>query len=254
MDQRAFRGAVIAAAAKPDAIRGWIGTAVAVILVIAVTRQCRRPTWLLGRAFAEIMNRSHASLTIWGLSHIQIDRDATILDVGCGGGATVRRLASMAAEGRIFGVDYSAASVATARRTNAARIATGQVDLRIASVSALPFPDDTFDVVTAVETHYYWPDLHRDLVEILRVLKPGGTLIIIAEVYRGHHFAWLYRPVMALLGAAYLNEPEHRELFTAAGFTDVRASEQDAKGWICAYGNKVNAAGVTTSRSMPVAP
>ena len=199
------------------------------------------------------MNRSHASLTVWGLSHIQIDRDATILDVGCGGGATVARLASMAEQGKIFGVDYSAASVATARRTNAARIATGQVDVRIASVSALPFPDNTFGVVTAVETHYYWPDLRRDLVEILRVLEPGGTLIVIAEVYRGRRLDSLYRPVMAALGAAYLTEPAHRELFTSAGFTSVSAFEERAKGWICVVGKKAVPAGVTTSPSTPVA-
>lgn len=42
-----------------------------------------------------------------------------------------------------------------------------------------------FDLATAVETHYYWPDLNADMQEVLRVLKPVGTLIIIAEAYKG---------------------------------------------------------------------
>ena len=39
--------------------------------------------------------------------------------------------------------------------------------------------DDRFDLVTAVETHYFWPDLPRDLVEVRRVLKPGGMLALV---------------------------------------------------------------------------
>jgi len=60
-----------------------------------------------------------------------------------------------------------------------------RVEIREGSVSQLPFSEDVFDLVTAVETHFWWPDLPADMREVLRVLKPGGTLIIIAEVYKG---------------------------------------------------------------------
>jgi ubiquinone/menaquinone biosynthesis C-methylase UbiE len=49
----------------------------------------------------------------------------------------------------------------------------------------LPFPDGLFDLVTAVETHYFWPDLPADMREIQRVLRPGGTLVVLAEAYKG---------------------------------------------------------------------
>ena len=45
-----------------------------------------------------------------------------------------------------------------------------------------------FDLVTAVETHFFWPDLPNDVREVLRVLKPGGTFLLIAEVYRGRQY------------------------------------------------------------------
>jgi len=45
-----------------------------------------------------------------------------------------------------------------------------------------------FDLVTAIETQYYWPDLVNDMREILRVLAPGGTLVIIAESYKNGKF------------------------------------------------------------------
>lgn len=216
----------------------WVGYVIGIAAAIVVVRQCRRPTWLPGRLLATVMNRSHAALTEWGLEHVAIDPRATILDVGCGGGAAVRRLASIAVDGKVFGVDYAPASVATARRTNGARIAAGQVDIQLASVSALPFPADTFSVVTAVETHYYWPNLRENLHEILRVLEPGGTVVLIAEAYRGRRDDWLYRPAMRLLGGAYLSKSEHCEVLAAAGFADVSVFENRAKGWICVRGTK----------------
>jgi SAM-dependent methyltransferase len=51
-------------------------------------------------------------------------------------------------------------------------------------LSRLPFADGNFELVTAVETQYYWPDLVADMREILRVLKPAGTLIVMAESYK----------------------------------------------------------------------
>jgi Methylase involved in ubiquinone/menaquinone biosynthesis len=107
-------------------------------------------------------------------------------------------------------------------------------------VSRLPFAADTFDLVTAIETHYYWPDLPKDLEEIRRVLKPGGSLIIIAEAYRGRRMDWLYRPVMALLRAKYLTVAEHRQLLSAAGYAQAEVFVNEPKGWLAAVGRKQN--------------
>jgi ubiquinone/menaquinone biosynthesis C-methylase UbiE len=182
------------------------------------------------------MNASHSPLTRWGLEHVVIGTDFVILDVGCGGGATVSRLADIASRGRVCGVDYSDGSVAVSRRKNAALIAAGRVDIRKASVSQLPFDAGTFDLVTAIETHYYWPNLPASMREIRRVLKPGGTLMILAESYRGSRFDALQRVVMKPLKSAHLSVDEHRELFTAAGYSDAQVNEHRGKGWICATG------------------
>jgi ubiquinone/menaquinone biosynthesis C-methylase UbiE len=98
---------------------------------------------------------------------------------------TIRKLATMAAAGKVYGLDYSEVSVAVAKKTNAPWIASGRVALRQGSVSQIPFPNHTFDLVTAVETHYFWPDLPAGTRGVLRVLKAGGRFLLIAEVYRG---------------------------------------------------------------------
>ena len=215
------------------------GAAVGAVVMARSARQCRKPSDRAGRAVLQRMNVSHAELTAWGLSHVAIRDDFTMLDVGCGGGRTIDRLASIATKGKVFGVDYSEDSVATARETNARWIEQGRVDIQLGTVSRLPFPDGTFDLVTAVETHYYWPDVPRDVREVFRVLEPSGTFAIIAEAYRGRRNDWLFRPTMTLiLRAAYLTPDEHRHLLVDAGFVDVQVFEEKAKGWLCASGRR----------------
>src|SRR5437868_6848695 len=121
--------------------------------------QMRRPNRWIGEPFVRAMNVTHSTLTDWGLSHVRIKPSSTILDVGCGGGATVRKLASLAPHGLVHGIDYAPGSIAVARKLNAELITAGRVEIRRASVSQLPFADSTFDLVTAIETQYYWPNL-----------------------------------------------------------------------------------------------
>ncbi len=211
---------------------------VGVFLVAWLIRQVRKPSGPLGRCVVRAMNVSHGAMTNWALAQLTVPRRGTILDVGCGGGGTVRKLAALAPEGNVFGLDYSATSVTVTREVNAHAIERGRVHIEQGSVAALPFADETFDIVTAVETHYYWPDLPANVREILRVLKPGGSFALIAEAYRGGPLGLLWGMIMPLLGAAFLNDTEHRELLHDAGFSDVTTTHRRGKNWICAIGRK----------------
>ncbi len=186
------------------------------------------------------MNSRHSKLTDWGLQHISIENHYTILDVGCGGGRTISKLAATATQGKVYGIDYSEASVAATKRTNARWIDLGRVEVRHGSVSQLPFPDSTFDLVTAVETHFWWPNLPGDMREVFRVVKPGGTLILIAEIYKGAHTiaAKLSEKYAALTGMKLLSVEEHRELCANAGYSNIQIIEERGKGWICGIGRK----------------
>lgn len=220
----------------------WPALRVALVLAAAVylMLQVRRPSKWLGRPFVWLMNKSHSTLTDWGLRHAEIDKNFTILDVGCGGGRTIQKLAAAVCDGKVYGVDYAEGSVAASRNGNAQAISAGRVKIKQASVSQLPFADNKFDLVTAIETQYYWSDLPNDMQEVLRVLKPGGTLLIIAETYRNGAGAVnkVFGPVMKLLGSSSLSAEDQRSLFSNAGYTDVQIFEEQKKGWICASGKK----------------
>jgi len=202
--------------------------------------QCQKPTGWLGRFVLWNMNWQHSKVTDWGLSHISIDRHATVLDVGCGGGRTVSKLAAIASEGRVYGVDFSKESVAVAKKTNRQWISMARVEIREGDVSHLPFSEDVFDLITAVETHFWWPDLPADTRELLRVLKPGGELVIIAEIYAGAKTktAKLAEKYLPMSGMRLLSVNEHRELLANAGYSEVQVIEEPSKGWICCIGRK----------------
>lgn len=202
--------------------------------------QCRQPAGWLGRIILRNMNQRHSSVTDWGLSHVPVPVGGAILDVGCGGGRTIAKLAAKATDGKVYGVDHSAESVKIAAGVNADLVAGGRVEIRLGSVSKLPFPDGMFDLVTAVETHFFWPDLRGDTREVFRVVHPGGRFLVIAEVYRGAPttVARLCEKHAPKTGMILLTPGEHQELLEAAGFRDVELFTWPEKGWICATGRK----------------
>jgi SAM-dependent methyltransferase len=187
------------------------------------------------------MNASHSKLTDWGLGQASVGKADWILDVGCGGGRTVQKLAALATEGKVVGIDHSVASVTASRKANRRAIEVDRIEIRQASVSQLPFGDKTFDLATAVETHYFWPDLAADTREVLRVLKPGGRLVVIAEAYRGGKGDKRIRQLAELTEMKILSAAEHKEMLQSAGCSDVQVIEEYDKGWLCGIGRKTSA-------------
>jgi ubiquinone/menaquinone biosynthesis C-methylase UbiE len=148
-----------------------------------------------------------------------------VLDVGCDGGRMVAKLAALAPSGKTYGIDSSEASVMAARRANRNLVSEGRVEILEASVTALPFADGIFDVVTAVEMPSFSRDLPAEPGEVLRVLKPGGTFALIAESYRGGRHDRLH-----------LTVDEYEDRLTRAGYSAVEVIEEYNKGWLCALG------------------
>jgi ubiquinone/menaquinone biosynthesis C-methylase UbiE len=200
-----------------------------------VARQWTQPSGWAGRLTVRMMNRRHSKLTDWALQYVPVRQTDIVLDIGCGGGRTVAKLAAIAGAGRVTGIDHSEASVTVSRKTTAK---SRNVEILRASVSNVPFPDSTFDVVTAVETHYYWPDLGGNLREVLRVLRPGGTFAIIAEAYKGAKYGRMMQEFERLAEITLLTPDEHRHALVSAGFSDVQVQEAADKGWICVTGRK----------------
>ena len=177
--------------------------------------QCARPEGFMGRCMLRFMNFGHAPLTNWGLDHVTFRDGMTMLDVGCGGGATLKRLLKRSTGGKVFGIDISEESVAKARSLNK-QLLGSRVFVEQGSADSLPWAPQTFDVVTAVETVYFWPDLQKCFQEVKRVLKPGGQFAIMLEVIEGDSM-W----TNVVDGMAVYPPEQLKDMLEQAGFSDV---------------------------------
>ena len=136
----------------------------------------RKPKGKLGNLQLKSMNKEHTPVSLWGLKHLDIKPDDVILDVGCGGGININRMSKKAK--KVYGVDYSIESVKLSREVNMHEIYDGKVEVVKGDVQDLPFDDESFDIVTAFETVYFWPNIEKCFGEVKRVLKPGGIFLI----------------------------------------------------------------------------
>lgn len=175
-----------------------------------------RPAGSEGEKMLERMNRSHEPLRRWAFEHVAWVPGMRILDVGCGGGGTIADMLVLSAGSVIDGLDHMEASIAAATATNRTHMGA-RVFLKRSDVTTLPYEAGTFDLVTAVETVYFWPQIDKALAEIHRVLKLGGQLMIACEGSDPDTARW--KPEDDTPFVVYRPE-ELAALVSAAGFSD----------------------------------
>lgn len=203
-------------------------------------KNARKPVGELGHKILDRMNRSHEEMAQWGVSHFEINEDSKILDIGCGGGRNIERFSKQISEnGRVVGIDYSEVSVEKSTELNKDAIDEGIVNVLQGSVSEMPFYDETFDIATAFETVYFWPDFINDLCEVNRVLKKGGMIFICNEaVYREGEME-KYDDLVELLDMKIYSEDVLEKSLKKAGFDEVESYINDENDWICVMAKKV---------------
>lgn len=130
---------------------------------------------------------------------------SSILDVGCGNGYLLKKLAKQAK--KVVGIDYSKELVSIAKRHvhNFKNIRIQNVDI----VDPLPFPDAMFDVVIANMVLQYVPTLETFALSARHVLKPGDLLIIIID----HPVHSLFFRAQALTGKKETKFIENKSYF-----------------------------------------
>jgi SAM-dependent methyltransferase len=107
---------------------------------------------------------------------VALDPRASVLEVGSGPGRLAARLAVLAPEIRITGVDITPEMVARATDLAARSGLSDRVAFRVGDVGALPLPDESVDVAVSTFSLHHWPDPAGGLAEIYRVLRPGGVV------------------------------------------------------------------------------
>ncbi|MEJ2242086.1 MAG: class I SAM-dependent methyltransferase [Candidatus Bathyarchaeota archaeon] len=194
-------------------------------------KQFKCPKGLKGRIVAESMNRGHSALTDWGLKKVEIKPQFKILDVGCGGGKTISKLASLAFKGKVYGIDYSSDMVEYSKEVNNELIAENRVLIIESSVENLNFPDGFFDLVTGVETYYFWSNLLKAFNEIKRVLKQKGKLLLINEMIKDGIYEVENAEIIADTNVNLVSLSEIKSMLQSIGFTNVNVFSKKKSPW-----------------------
>lgn len=192
----------------------------------------RKPEGFLGKLMVNGMNGGgHAAMANWALAMVTIDRDDHILDIGCGGGANIARLLQRTLQGTVMGIDFSSVSVRKSTKVNAKAIQEGRCKVLEGNVANLPFAESSFDVVTAFETIYFWPDIEHCFNEVKRVLKPGGQFVIVNESDGSGEMDAKWESMIEDMHTYTPEEIRHH--LTNVGFNDLNITVNEEKRWLC---------------------
>ncbi len=170
------------------------------------------PHGLTGRVFGALMTWLNAPAVRYAADAIELSPGQTAVELGFGTGRLVRALAAKGV--RVAGVDPSVLMVETARRANLAAVEDGRADLRLGAADRLPWPENSFAAAFALHSFQFWPDPRSALLEISRVLEPGGRLVL---VLRRSGAAWLPNPLSRMAD----EEIQLQSLLTELGWVDV---------------------------------
>ena len=189
-----------------------------------------KPEGIGGKIMVNMMNAGHSSMAEWGFTHIEIRNDYRCLDIGCGGGANVKKLLVKTPYGKVIGIDYSEVSVIKSSKINKAEIENKHCEILQGNVMKLPFRKETFDIITAFETIYFWPDINEAFKQVYRVLKVSGTFMICNESNGENSKEEKWTKIIQ--GMKIYNSEQIKKSLEDAGFTDIKI-HKNKKGWLC---------------------
>ncbi len=182
------------------------------------------------------MNTGHANLADWGFTHLPAIEPERAVDLGCGGGRNAGEMLKKYPKVHVTAVDYSAVSVERAKAYNKAMIAAGRCTIQQGDVSDLRLPAVAFDLATAFETVYFWPELEKCFAQVVKVLKPGGVFMICNESDGTDPTSVRFEKIID--GMKNYTAEEITAALKAAGFSEVTSDHHPNKPWITVLARK----------------
>lgn len=182
-------------------------------------KQSQKPSGLIGRVITKIWSFYFKKLSLWAIKQTTISDNYRILEIGYGGGSTIKNLLALNKNLEIHGIDISKESYRTAQRVHSDSIRKGSVQLKIGNVENMPYQNNYFDRIFAIQTHIFWKDIKKSFQEVYRVLSSNSTLIIASEKEKIHYHMTDYR-----------TSHEFSQLLTSIGFSKIE--EKQNRKWI----------------------
>ena len=182
-------------------------------------KKSQKPSGLIGRVITKIWSFYFKKLSLWAIKQTTISDNYRILEIGYGGGSTIKNLLALNKNLEIQGIDISKESYRTAQRVHSDSIRKGSVQLKIGNVENMPYQNNYFDRIFAIQTHIFWKDIKKSFQEVYRVMSSNSTLIIASEKEKIHYHMTDYR-----------TSHEFSQLLTSIGFSKIE--EKQNRNWI----------------------
>lgn len=182
-------------------------------------KQSQKPSGLIGRVITKIWSFYFKKLSLWAIKQTTISDNYRILEISYGGGSTIKNLLALNKNLEIHGIDISKESYRTAQRVHSDSIRKGSVQLKIGNVENMPYQNNYFDRIFAIQTHIFWKDIKKSFQEVYRVMSSNSTLIIASEKEKIHYHMTDYR-----------TSHEFSQLLTSIGFSKIE--EKQNRNWI----------------------
>ena len=191
-----------------------------------------------GRVLTAMNSKAHAAMPEWALAELKVNPGDHVLDMGCGGGANIDRILTKCPECMVRGIDLSKKSLEYTTELNYRAVKDGQCFVIGGSATQLPLAKDSYEIVMAFETIYYWPTIAMGFSEALRVLKPGGTFIIGNELDgEGQQYRDMEK---AIGGIRIYTIEEIEQQLEELGFIDIKSRHHEQEHFICVMAKKPN--------------
>ena len=147
--------------------------------------QCMKPHGEEGIETIMKMNENHKEISEFAFKCIEVNETDRILDIGCGGGVNIEKFLKLT-KNNVDGLDYSEVSVKESIKRNQKAIISNKTEIIQADVSKMPIENEKYDIVSAFETIYFWPNIEETFKEVLRIIKENGQFMI-AQGTDGNH-------------------------------------------------------------------
>lgn len=189
-----------------------------------IITQCRKPHGKEGIETIKNMNQNHQDISNFAFECIDIDINDRIIDIGCGGGVNIEKFLRLT-QNNVDGLDYSEISVKESLRQNKREVDNGRCKVVQANVCDMPIEDESYDIASAFETIYFWPDIANTFKEVSRIIKKNGKFMI-AQGTDGNHpddEKWLE----TVEGMSVYTKDELEKYLLDAGFKTVKSYKKE---------------------------
>jgi SAM-dependent methyltransferase len=148
-----------------------------------IAAQFGKPTGMLGKLAGTIMaNRpSNVERIEWAVSMLELQATDQVLEIGFGPGVAIQKMADIATNGTVWGIDHSVVMLNQAARKNLTAIAAGRVRLMLASISdkiELPGPVDR---ILDINSFQFWEQPVENLEKCRGLLRAGGRIFLVHQ-------------------------------------------------------------------------